>query len=159
MSPPSRFWEENSPSGALTIIPDNPTSQFQFQCRLAKHGTVATGLGAWPQVDECDLLLGILKTTAVEQTISVAEQGVKWKKAEFRKEERSQTIEAKTPSCPGGVHFELILEPSYGFPAAGLCRVSASQSVFTWAALSAIFVHLQVKEYRLIHLVVYTWNI
>lgn len=89
----------------------------------------------------------------------MAEQGVKWKKAEFRKGEPSQTIEVKTLSYPGGVHFELILEPNYGFPAAGLCRVSASQLLFTWAALSAVSVHLQVKEYRLVHLVVYTWNI
>lgn len=60
----------------------------------------------------------------------MVEQGVKWKKAELRKGEQSQTIEAKTLSCPGGVHFELILEPSCGLPAAGLCRVSASQPDF-----------------------------
>lgn len=45
----------------------------------------------------------------------VTELGVKWKKADFRKGEQSQTGEAKTPSHPGAVPFELLLSPAVAF--------------------------------------------
>ena len=41
------------------------------------------------------------------------ELGVKWKKADFRKGEQSQHVEAKMSSCPGGVHSEMALKPSH----------------------------------------------
>lgn len=71
----------------------------------------------------------------------VTELGVKWKKADFRKGEQSQTGEAKTPSHPGAVPFELLLKPSCAFLVARLFRVNTSHLVFfTCAASSAISV-------------------
>lgn len=56
----------------------------------------------------------------------MAELGVKWKKADFRKGEQSQPVEAKMFSCPGGVHFELVLKPSHP---RGFCVARLSESV------------------------------
>lgn len=55
----------------------------------------------------------------------MAEARVKWKKADFRKGEQHQPVEAKMPSCPGGIHFKLILKPSdpCGFSVAGLLEL------------------------------------
>lgn len=81
--------------------------------------------------------------TTVEYSFLVTELGVKWKKADFRKEEQSQSVEAKLPSRPGGVPLGLLLKPSCGF----LALLGYLESIhptllcfFTCAASSAISV-------------------
>lgn len=97
------------------------SSKCRWQTRDLGHLTVVHG----PKQDQCELFLRIFKVTTMEESLSVAEARVKWKKADFRKGEQRQPVEAKMPSCPGGIHFKLILKPSdpCGFSVAGLLEL------------------------------------
>ena len=63
--------------------------------------------------DQCEFFFRSFKIITMEQSLLVPELGVNWKKADFRKGEQSQPVEAKMSFCPGGVHREMAQKPSH----------------------------------------------